>query len=88
MSLRCQASWAKMMPLGGKLTAPACHLAKYVKKLSDQLFSLQTLALYTLGGATQIGSFLLAKPSKEGDIVSHYYGHLCTQTSPMYTDLE
>jgi hypothetical protein len=30
MSLRGQASWAKMMPLKGKLTALACHLTKFV----------------------------------------------------------
>jgi hypothetical protein len=28
MSLRGQASWAKMMSLGGKLTALMCHLTK------------------------------------------------------------
>jgi hypothetical protein len=32
MSLRGQASWAKMTSLRGKLTAPACHLTKFVKK--------------------------------------------------------
>jgi hypothetical protein len=32
MSLRGQASWAKMTSLGGKLTAPACHPTKYANK--------------------------------------------------------
>jgi len=31
-SLRGQASWPKMMSLGGKLTAPACHPTKYENK--------------------------------------------------------
>jgi hypothetical protein len=31
-SLRGQASWAKMTPLGGKLTGMACHPTKYVNK--------------------------------------------------------
>jgi hypothetical protein len=31
-SLKGQASWAKMMSLGGKLTALACHQIKYVNK--------------------------------------------------------
>jgi len=31
-SLRGQASWAKMMPLKGKLTAPACHPTKFINK--------------------------------------------------------
>jgi hypothetical protein len=31
------------------------------------------LALATLGGTAQIGLFLLAKASKEGDIVSRYF---------------
>ncbi len=32
MSLRGQASWAKMMSLRGKLTAPAYHPTKFVNK--------------------------------------------------------
>ncbi len=32
MPLRGQTSWPKMMSLGGKLTAPACHTTKYVNK--------------------------------------------------------
>jgi hypothetical protein len=32
MSLRGQASWAKMTSLRGKLTALACHLTKFVNK--------------------------------------------------------
>jgi hypothetical protein len=32
LSLREQASWAKMMSLRGKLTAPACHPTKFVNK--------------------------------------------------------
>jgi len=32
MSLRGQPNWAKMMSLGGKLTALACHLTKFVNK--------------------------------------------------------
>jgi hypothetical protein len=31
-TLRGQASWAKLMSLKGKLTAPACHPTKYVNK--------------------------------------------------------
>jgi hypothetical protein len=31
-SFRGHASWAKMMPLGGKLTALACHPTKKVNK--------------------------------------------------------
>jgi hypothetical protein len=31
-SLRGKASWAKMTSLMGKLTAPACHLTKFVNK--------------------------------------------------------
>jgi hypothetical protein len=31
-SFRGLASWAKMTSLGGKLTAPACHPTKKVKK--------------------------------------------------------
>jgi hypothetical protein len=31
-SLRGQASWDKMMSLGGKVKALACHPAKYVNK--------------------------------------------------------
>jgi len=38
MSLRGQASWAKMMSLRGKLTAPACHLTKYVNKAEQQTY--------------------------------------------------
>jgi len=43
MSLRGQASWAKMMSLRGKLTAPACHPTKFLTKLRNEPFSLQTL---------------------------------------------
>jgi hypothetical protein len=32
MSLRGQVSWAKMTSLRGKLTAPVCHLTKFVIK--------------------------------------------------------
>ncbi len=32
ISLRGKASWAKMTPLGGKLTGMACHMIKYVNK--------------------------------------------------------
>jgi hypothetical protein len=32
MSLRGQASWAKMTSLRGKLTVPACHPTKFVNK--------------------------------------------------------
>ncbi len=32
MSLGEQASWAKMTSIGGRLTAPACHLTKFVNK--------------------------------------------------------
>jgi hypothetical protein len=32
MSFRGQASWAKVISLGGRLTAPACHPTKYVNK--------------------------------------------------------
>ncbi len=45
MLLRGQASWAKMTSLRGKLTAPACQPTKFVKKLSNEPFSLQTLII-------------------------------------------
>jgi hypothetical protein len=31
-SFRAKARWAKMMSLRGKLTVPACHPTKFVKK--------------------------------------------------------
>jgi hypothetical protein len=41
MSFRGQASWAKMMSPGGKLTALACHPTKRVNKV-EELTSLST----------------------------------------------
>ncbi len=38
MSLKGQASWAKMTSHGMKLTAPACHLTKYVNKAEQRAF--------------------------------------------------
>jgi hypothetical protein len=38
MSLRGQASWAKMMSLRGKLTAPVCHPTKFVNKAKERTF--------------------------------------------------
>jgi len=35
MSLGGQAGWAKMMPSGVKLPAPACHPTKKVKKAEE-----------------------------------------------------
>jgi hypothetical protein len=37
-SLRGQTSWAKMTSLRGKLTAPACHLTKFVNKAEYRTF--------------------------------------------------
>jgi hypothetical protein len=45
------------------------------------------LVLITWGGMTQIGTFLLAKVSKEGDMASQYCWHYRVQTSPMYMSL-
>jgi hypothetical protein len=42
-----QASWEKMTSLGGKLTGLARHPTKFVKKLSNKPFSLQTLLSIT-----------------------------------------
>ncbi len=48
MSFRGQASSAKMMTLGGKLTALACHPTKKVNKQSNQPISMQILDMPTL----------------------------------------
>ncbi len=38
MSFRGQASWAKMMSPGDKLTAPACHPTKKVNKADEPTY--------------------------------------------------
>jgi hypothetical protein len=43
------------------------------------------LALATLDGTTQIGSFLLAKASKEGDVWSQYCGRSAMFTLAMFS---
>jgi hypothetical protein len=48
MSLGGQASWDKMTSLGGKLTAPVCHLTKFVNKSEKRTF----LSLQKLPGAS------------------------------------
>jgi hypothetical protein len=45
MSLKGQASWAKMMSLNGKLRALAYHRTKTSKQMSNEPFSLQILVL-------------------------------------------
>jgi hypothetical protein len=58
------------------------------KRQQQQLATVTiVLVLSTLGGTTQIGTFLLAKVSKEGDIASQYRWHCRVQTSPMYMSL-
>jgi hypothetical protein len=46
----------------------ACHCRWHYCLKSIANVNLPVLALATLGGSTQIGSFLLAKASEEGDI--------------------
>jgi hypothetical protein len=63
MSYRGQASWAKMMSPGGKLTAPACHLTKRVKK-AEELAYISTNMEHTSEGHNHRDKTRVQMPAK------------------------